>query len=283
MKVHSILILTIAVLVILYTMVKFHNKEGSIVYLILGIVLFCLGGCVSKKTETNRLRLIKEYVANKYKDTVNFIHVNIDMNEGNLFNKEFSHSGTYRTTKVNEKDIHIKFYIDKDSLSIVYDYYFIEKAYMGLEQKIENSINDVDFVISLSPIVNQEGLQDLDYSTPLDELRTRVYTNTSDFVADIRVIALDFKENREKYLQFHIDLMRVLKENNIEKGKLYFKFYNYDINLEHNRPKARHVDRNSSIKRHQIEHWSSIHNNKWYDLVKNHPDKVLKYGKVFKN
>ena len=62
---------------------------------------------------------------------------------------------------------------------------------------------------------------------------------------------------------------------------LEFIFVDEELNIEEYRTSpATPIVASSPIRQHSLQRWVSIHKNKWYDMVKDHPGKVLKYGSL---
>lgn len=218
------------------------------------------------------------FLEKKYNTEVLDFRLNINRNAGNLFDKEFSYSGSYTSKELDYRKAKIKLYDDSDGLKFIYDSYLQEKICLDIDRNIESTIINVNFVIYVQ-MMDMANPSDEIVNQDINEIKEEFLQNRN-ITTRVLVSAPDLKENREKYLQFHIDVMRELKAHKIEKCVLYFNFFDERLDISNLRFDTQEVIAKPEDE-YMVERWSSIHNNKWYDMVKDHPDKVLKYGKVF--
>lgn len=254
-----------------------YNKLQKIVTSGVMFMSFLLSSCSAQISGERLTPKVKALLENKHGIHITDMRLNMNKHAGNFADKEFSYSGRYTSAELGYREAHIKLWND-EPIQFVFDSFLQNKLGYEIDQTIERNLSAVDFVIYVQ-VMDMLNPSDELLKQPMSKVKKPLFKDKN-ITVRVLVSAPDLKTNREKYLQFHIDLMRELKAQHIEKAKLYINFFDEGVDISNFRFNTQKVIV-GPLDDHMIERWSSIHNNKWYDLVKDHPDKVLKYGKVF--
>jgi hypothetical protein len=259
-----------------------YSKEFNFTLLL----LFCgfLISCQSKGTmlaKTDRTDKVREYLNESHQTEVLDLKITKKVNESNLLDKSIPYVATYTSPELKYRMATMQFY-DENGIKIDFDNYSEEITSLNADNLVEAEGGDIPFVIYNRIISARSENQDWTLSNfSLEELQKKVFEG-AEFQILVLATAPDILENKEKYELFHIEIMRRLKAQHIENGRLEFIFLDGELNLEEYRTSpSTPIVASSPIRQHTLQRWVSIHKIKWYDMVKDHPDKVLKYGKVF--
>jgi len=210
---------------------------------------------------------------------LNVIH---KRNAGNLFDrtKNIPYEAKYKTKALAHRSAVMRFFEGKP-INVRWDTYSEELVCLKVGQKIEKEVGPIPFSIYIELMGGPAGGK-LDWNIAnysLEALQKKMFAGVEGRIK-VHVIAPDIIENKRKYEEFHIEIMRRLKEQHIEKGDLDIFFLDDKIPVEKSRPYSAKTYIPQHIEPHVLQKWETIHNIKWYDMVKERPDKVLKYGKV---
>lgn len=223
---------------------------------------------------------LNTYLHKKYDDNFKLLSNRINKNEGNLNDEEFSYSASFNADKLDYHIASIQ-YFNRNTIEPTYDTYVQEYACLLVDKHIEESFPDYNMVVwnKMMKTINPDE-EILSLINDPDELKKKVF-HESAFQTRIIIVAPDIKSNRSKYELFHIELMKQLKSQHIVKSDLDIYFIDDIENLEEFRSSPESViGKNHKLNNYILQRWISIHNNKWYDMVKDHPDKVLNYGRI---
>lgn len=225
---------------------------------------------------------VLEYLESTHNINIQDLTVSKQKNAGNYGADEYPYIANFTSEEIGIRTATLKFYDDKE-LRIEFDTYPSELTCEISDKKIEAEEGDIPFVMYSKMMDGTDRLELNSSNFDSEELQAKIFAER-EFQILVLVTAVDIKEDKRKYEKFHIEIMRRLKAQGVEKASLTFIFLDDQIDLESSRTSPRGViAKDSPIKQHTIQRWVSIHNNKWYDMVKDHPDKVLKYGNVYDN
>lgn len=244
-------------------------------------VFFSMQGCAKPLPwqETNHKQAIKPFLEQTFQEPVEVLSSTAVAYSWSDTEKSRYYQGYFSTPSLDYRKARMNYYYH-DSVRKLKTDYWTQKAGWLADQAIESGIDNVTFTIWIQP---NNSIPDVQITpqekADFEQLKRKIFQDGA-FQISVMVSAPDLKTNRKKYLQFHIDLMRELKAQHIKKSSLFIQFFDGEVDISKVRIHPQSVV-SGKLNDHMIERWSSIHNNKWYDLVKDHPDKVLKYGKVF--
>ncbi len=265
-------------------MVLVIRKYIRLQFTFLLVICGLLVACQPKSTMTNKTSLeekVEEYLKSTHNIELLDLSVNKQVNTGNLGDDRYPYIADFTSKELGIRSASLKFY-KEDELEVEYDTYPEELVCERSDQAIMKEGGDIPFVMYTKMMDGRANRIELNSSNhSLDDLQAKIFEGGEVQIL-VLVTAPDIKENKRKYEEFHIEIMRRLKAQGVENGSLTFIFLDEEIDLETSRTSPRSVITvDNPIKQHTLQRWVSIHKIKWYDMVKDHPDKVLKYGKIF--
>ncbi len=224
---------------------------------------------------------VLDYLESTHNIKVQELTISMQRNAANFGAKEYPYIANFTTDDIGIRKASLKFYDDKE-IRVEFDTYPGELTCEISDKNIEAEGGDIPFVMYSKLMDGRADRLELNSSNlDLEELQEKIFSE-AEFQTLVLVTAPDVKENKRKYEEFHIEMMRRLKAQGVEKSSLTFIFLDDQVDLDSHRISPRAViTSDSPIKQHTVQRWVSIHNNKWYDMVKDHPDKVLNYGDVY--
>lgn len=237
--------------------------------------------CNSSKPNTAEMKdNVIAYLKARHNVEILNVKIQYKRNAGNFMDKKIPYEVRYTTEELHGRTAFMSFY-NVSEMDVQYDTYSEELLSVIAGQNIEKESSDIPFVVYIRMMGGVDKLDWIRSNYPLNELQKMMFKGI-EFQILVLVTAMDIKENKRKYEEFHIEIMRLLKEQSIEKGSLRIIFLDDKIDLEKSRiSSATPIVASHPIKQHTLQRWSTIHNIKWYDMVKDRPDKVLKYGKIY--
>lgn len=260
-----------------------ENKMRCNITLLL-LICSLLVACQPNSTMTNKTSKNEKALAYLSKQhNVEILNLNVihKKNAGSINDDSIPYDAKYTTEELGYRNA-VMSYLDAKPIKVQYDTYSEELACLTADQNIEKEGGDIPFVIYNRMMDSRAEKLELNKSNmSIDELQEKIFAG-AELQILVLVTAPDILENKGKYEEFHIEIMRRLKEQHIEKADLDIVFLDDKANLEDLRTSPEYLSSTDKpIKEHTLQRWATIHNNKWYDMVKDHPDKVLKYGKIF--
>ena len=259
---------------------SYMHIQCIILLLICGLLVSCQpqSSIINKSSMEEK---VVSYLQAKNKAEILDLKITKQVNTANLTNKKKPYIAKYTSEELAYRSAAMMFYDEKEML-VDYDTYSEEIVCLNSDSKIEEEGGDIPFVIYSKLTTGRAEKVDWSLDNyPLDELQAKIFEG-AEFQILVLVIAPDIIEDKRKYEVFHIELMRRLKAQGVENGSLEMIFLDEEIDLESSRTSPRAViAAGNPIKEHTLQRWVSIHKIKWYDMVKDHPDKVLKYGSIY--
>lgn len=245
------------------------------------LLLVFYTSCQPNSTDSDKTSLdLKQYLEQIHQDSVLVQSDKLNKNEGNFGQKEYSRSAHYTASKLGPRTAHVEYY-KRDTIALIHDSYYQEYVGLQLDQALEQAASGIPFITHTRIAYNNNGQPLMSVSMQaLDTIRQRILQQATFHIRYI-VYAPDIRQAPQRYRQFHVDVMAQLKSLGIAKADLDLYFIKDDPSLETYRNSVRRsIDQNHWQYINILERWRSIHDNKWYDLVKDHPEKVLKYGRI---
>jgi len=244
-----------------------------------------LSSCFSKKSTKDEIPLFKSYLSERHQTEILDIKVQRSNRMEHMFKKTPYRYVTYSSPDLGNRNGILQCDLENGQITPRIDNFSKEYLSLLADHAIEQEGGEIPFTIynrfftSGSNLLSQNDWNRKNYSNT--ELKNKIFKN-SKFQTLVIVTAPDILTNKKKYEEFHIEIMRRMKAQGIEGAELQFYFLDDKIEIrDHRLSPAQPIISTTAISPHILQRWRSIHSIKWYDMVKDHPDKVLKYGKVY--